>query len=267
MPAMNAALNPALPTDVRLMNATANALVLVVALALLGFALLWVTRQPAFVVRAIRVDGELNRNSVATLRANVSTQLDGNFFTMDLGATRSAFESVPWVRRAVVNRAWPNRVSVRLEEHQAAALWGSDDASDKLVNTFGEVFEANLGDVEDESLPTLIGPDGTSAHMLALLNRLAPVLANLKARATTLALSGRGSWRVELDTGAELELGRGSDDEIVERTQRFVSTVAEVISRYDRPLEHADLRHNEAYAVKLRGISTSAAPAAEPTRK
>jgi len=266
MATMNA-LDSTLPPDVRVMSAAANALLVVVALALLAAVLLWVTRQPTFVVRSIHVDGDLTRNSVPTLRASAAPQLRGDFFTMDLGETRRAFESVPWVRHAVVHRIWPNRIAVRLEEHRAAALWGGAEAEDKLVNTFGEVFEANLGDVEDEALPTLIGPEGTSAHMLSLLNRLTPVLALLPARIETLAMSGRGSWRVELDTSAKVELGRGSDDELVERTRRFVDTLAQVTSRYDRPLEYADLRHNEGYAVKLRGISTTITPAPAPARK
>ncbi len=259
--------NPALPPDVRLMNATATVLLAIALVALTGLALTWVSRQPVFALRSIRIEGDVTRNSAATIRANAARQLSGNFFTLDLAEGRRAFESVPWVRQAVVNRIWPNRLAVRLEEHRAAALWGKDGAEDRIVNTFGEVFEANLGDVEDEALATLLGPDGTSAHMLTLLNRLGPVLAPLPARIDTLALSGRGSWRVALDSGAELELGRGSDDEIIERTQRFVSTVGQVTARYERPLEYADLRHNQAYAVRLRGISTSSGPAAPPSRK
>ena len=261
------AFNPALPPDVRLMNATASVLLGIATVALAGLALMWVTRQPAFLVRSIRIEGDITRNSVSTIRANATPRLAGNFFTMDLATGRRAFEAVPWVRQAVVNRVWPNRLAVRLEEHRAAALWGRAGAEDKLVNTFGEVFEANLGDVEDEPLPTLVGPDGTSAHMLALLKRLGPVLAPMQARIETLALSGRGSWRVELDSGAEVELGRGSDDELVERTTRFVDTVGQLIARYERPLEYADLRHNEAYAVRLRGISTTSGPAKTPPRK
>ena len=255
---MAGAFNPSLPPDVRLMNATASLLLGIAVVGLATLVLMWVVRQPAFLVRAIRIDGDITRNSVSTIRASAAPQLSGNFFTMDLSAGRRAFESVPWVRQAVVRRIWPNRLAVRLEEHRAAALWGRPDAEDKLVNTFGEVFEANLGDVEDESLATLVGPDGTSARMLALLTRLGPVLA--PARIETLALSGRGSWRVELDSGAEVELGRGSDDEIIERTQRFVATVGQVTSRYERPLEYADLRHNQAYAVRLRGVSTTHPP-------
>ncbi len=251
------AFNSSLPPDVRLMNATTGLLLAGVAVGLASLAVMWVVRQPLFVVRSISIEGDIVRNSVPTIRANAAPRLSGNFFTMDLGEGRRAFESVPWVRQAVLNRIWPNRLAVRLQEHRAAALWSRDGAEDKLINTFGEVFEANLGDVEDEALPTLMGPDGSSAHMLVLLNRLRPVLAPMQAQIDTLALSGRGSWRVELDTGAELELGRGSADEIVERTQRFVATVGQVISRYDRPLEYADLRHNEAYAVRLRGVSTT----------
>ena len=119
------ALNPSLPPDVRLMNATTALLLGVAAIGLASMAVMWVVRQPLFVVRSISVEGELARNSVSTLRANTAARLSGNFFTMDLAEGRRAFESVPWVRQAVVNRIWPNRLAVRLEEHRVAALWAT----------------------------------------------------------------------------------------------------------------------------------------------
>ncbi len=249
-----------LPADIRLMNTAAIALALVGALALGAAAMTWLVRQPAFAVRAIRVEGDTARNSVSTIRANALPRLSGNFFTLDLANARRAFESVPWVRHAVVSRVWPNRLEVRLEEHRPVALW--DDAGDsgdaeKLVNSFGEVFEANLGDVEDDALPTLQGPDGSSGHVLALLGRLTPVLATIDQRIDRVALSGRGSWRLELDSGAEVQLGRGNDDEVLARTERFVGTWGQVVARYQRPLEYADLRHNDGYAVRLKGITTT----------
>jgi cell division protein FtsQ len=247
------------PPDVRAMNATALLLAAIAALALLAAALVWAVRQPVFMVRSIRVDGEVTRNNVATLRAHAAAGLKGSFFTLDLGAAKRAFEGVPWVRTAVVNRLWPNRLAVRLEEHRAAALWGS--GSDLLVNNHGEVFAANLGDVEDDDLPTLFGPEGSAATMLSLMRRLEPVLAPLETRIATLALSGRGSWAVELETGAEVELGRGSEAELVQRTQAFVASVGSVIARYERPLVYADLRHHQGYAVRLKGVSTASDPA------
>jgi cell division protein FtsQ len=252
----------ALPGDIRLMNATALVLAAIGAVALAALAVMWVAHRPMFAVQGIKVEGDLAHNSVLTIRANAAPKLAGNFFTMDLDAGRRAFESVPWVRQAVVRRVWPNRLRVLLEEHRAVALWidsaRADEAADKLVNSFGEVFEANLGDVEDDALPTLRGPEGASARMLALLAGLQPEIAKMDARIETLELSGRGSWRVELDSGAEVELGRGSDDEVIARTRAFVSTLPDVKRLYQQhPLLSADLRHNDGYAVRLKGISTS----------
>ena len=257
-----------LPADIRWMNAVATLLFAGVGLAFAAGLAVWIAGQPMFAIRSIRVEGEVTRNSVSTIRANAMPRLHGNFFTLDLDASRRAFESVPWVRHAVVRRIWPNRLAVRREEHRAAAFWqAGEDADDKLVNTEGEVFEANLGDVEDDALPLLAGPDGTSAAMLALYRRLGPLLGPLDARIDTLHLSGRGSWQAELDSGASIEIGRGSEDELAARTERFARTLAQVTGRYQRPLEHADLRHADGYAVRLKGVGTSVAAApAKPAR-
>ena len=60
----------------------------------------------------------------------------------------------------------------------------------------------------------------------------------------------------EFDGGAVIELGRGSDDEVLARAAAFVRTVAQVTGRYQRPLEYADLRHTDGYAVRLKGVTT-----------
>jgi cell division protein FtsQ len=254
-PTYNAA-PAALPGDVRLMNITAVVLFTLVAVALLVSVVLWAARHPLFSIRAIRVEGDVTRNSVATIRANAAPKLTGNFFTTKLTSDKSAFEAVPWVRKAEVRREWPGKLVVRLEEHRAVALWGYADADDKLVNSYGEVFEANLGDVEDDQLPMLSGPPGTSALMLQLLQSLQPLFAKLDTHIDTLRLTGRGSWHAELDSGAEVALGRGTHDELVASTQRFVGTVLPMLAQYQRPLEYADLRHHDGYALKLRGVTT-----------
>jgi cell division protein FtsQ len=251
-----------LPTDVRLMNGVAAVIVGVVLLALAWQAVKWATRSPVFTVRAIALDAELERSSVAGVRATALPRLSGNFFSLDLDAARAAFEAVPWVRKAVVRRVWPNRLAVSLEEHQAAALWQSEgQRKERLVNTHGEVFEANVRDVAEEALPTLAGADADSAQMLLLHQRLNASLAPLAQQVETLRLSSRGSWHAELASGARLELGRGTDDEVVARVDRLVRTLAQVNSRFgDKPraLVAADLRHPDGYALRLAGITTAA---------
>lgn len=249
------------PLDIRLMNATAAVLCALAVLAFLWAAASWVVRWPAFSIRAIRIDGDVARNSAATIRANALPRLSGNLFTLDLPSSQQAFQAVPWVRQAVVRRVWPNRLAVTLEEHVPVAYWRGAKGEDRIVNSFGEVFEANLGDVEDENLPVLSGPEGSSAQVLTLYREASPVLARLGGAITVLSLSERGHWRAELDNGARIELGRGEAGEVLARIDRLVATIGQVTARYPGPLESADLRHRDGYAVRIRGVTTQTTPA------
>ena len=250
-----------LPLDVRLMNAVATGIFALAAAVLLAAGLLWLTRLPWFGSRALQVDGEMARSNVPTLRANALPRLQGNFFSVDLQRTRTAFEAVPWVRQAVVRRVWPDRLAVRLEEHRPVALWQKDEENPSLVNSFGELFDANLGDVEDDRLPVFSGPAGSSAAMWAMLQRLQPLMAAQGLALQRLQLSARGSWRGETEAGQVIEFGRGSEDEVVARADRFARTLAQVTGRYGKPLLSADLRHVDGYALRLEGVGTVAAAA------
>lgn len=255
-----------LPIDVRLMHRLTVLLVVVAVLAGLVGGASALMRHRMFVIDSVRIEGDIERNNAKTIRANAMRRIDGSYFTLDLAATKRAFEAVPWVRRATVRRVWPNKLVATLEEHQVAALWQGADGSDRLVNVQGEVFDANLGDVEDEDLPLLSGPDGSSAHVLAMYGRIAAAFKPLSTAVDRLSLSGRGSWKVELDNGSEVELGRGLDDEVVARTERFVRTVPQLIAQYQRPFVQADLRHRDGYAVKLRNVTTHETPLPEPKK-
>lgn len=280
-----AAVTP-LPFDVRLALVGANVLLTLLGIVLLAGAMWWLATRPAFTLRGITLEGELTHNTPLTVRAAVNSKLAGNFLSLDLDRARDAFESVPWVRRATVRRLFPDRLAVRLEEHRAAALWDDDTGDGRLVNTFGEVFEANVGDVEDEALPRLAGPPGSAARVLAMQRALEPVLQPLGSPMRHLKLTGHGTWRTQLANGVVIELGRGEPDAVGERAARFVRTLPQVTASMQRPPEStkghsranpsaagsggelatpagallsADLRHPDGYAVRLKGVTTGAA--------
>lgn len=244
------------PVDVKLMNIAALLLGLAFVGMLAAIGIGWLVQQNLFRLAAIKVRGDVSHSNAVTLRANVIPRLQGNFFTVDLAGAQSAFESVPWVRRAVVQREFPNRLSVVLQEHKAVAYWG-EEGDAQLVNTYGEVFEANPGDVESEDLPLLAGPEGQAGQVLALYRRLAPLFEKIDAQIEHLELTGRGSWRARLDDGATLELGHGSQEEIASRVLRFSATLTQVAGKFGKPLESADLRYGNGYAIKLRGVTTT----------
>jgi len=183
-----------------------------------------------------------------------------------LRAAREAFEQVPWVRKAAVRREYPGLLHVELEEHDAVAYWGPESGS-ALVNSQGEVFEANVGDVEQEDLPRLSGPEGSSQEVLAMYGVVAPVFKTMGLELEELELNGRGGWRAKLANNAVVQLGGGDEQELLQRTRRFARTLAQVAAQYQRrvdALESADLRHVGGYALKLRGVTTTAGVEATP---
>lgn len=245
-----------LPVSPRLLNAVALAVGALIVLLMLVAATLWLMRAPWWNIRSVELRGDMQRVNAATLRANTLPRLQGNFFTLDLAQARQVYQSVPWVRHAVVQRVWPNQLRVTLQEHQPVATWAGIDGSERLVNSWGEVFEANLGDIDADKLPELSGPEGSSVQVLQMRLALDRVFSALDKRVAALSLSGRGSWSLVLSDGADIELGRGSHDEVVARTQRFASTLSQVTGAFRAPLVSADLRHSGGYAVKLKGVTT-----------
>jgi cell division protein FtsQ len=253
----------AVPLDVKLMHMAASLMFVGLVVGALVASVWAVVRLPAFALTGITVHGDVEHNNEVTLRANVATKLTGNFFTADLVRVRSAFESVPWVRLASVQREFPNRLRVTLQEHKPVAYWG-DDGESRMVNNYGEVFEANAGDVDDDKMPRLSGPDSQSQYVLSMYLALAPVFKDLTLALDSLELTERGSWRAKLAHGAVIELGRGSVDDVMGRMQRVSKTLAQVTQKLGRKvtaIESADLRHENGYALRLRGVSTQDVPA------
>lgn len=248
----------ALPLDVRLMNATASVLFAgcaVLVVAVLGW---WAVRHPAFSIARIVVEGELTHNNAVTLRANVAPSLMGNFFTIDLAQARKAFEQVPWVREAEVRREFPNSLRVMLKEHTAQAFWGPENGA-AMINAAGEVFEANIGEVDRDGMPRLQGPEGSAPQVLAMFYALQPALEPLGVEIDALTLRNRGSWIVRLENDALIELGSGSPEQVLQRAQRFVRTLGQVTGQYQRradALEYADLRYPDGYALRMKGVTT-----------
>lgn len=247
-----------LPADVRLMNmAAAGLLLLFVLLGLLGSAW-WLLRHPAFSLQAITVQGEVERNNAFVFRTQVVPKLEGNFFTINLNQTRQAFEAVPWVRAAVVHREFPNRLRTVLSEHRPLAVWGEAGAN-TLVNQQGHVFEASLEDADAERLPRMKGPEGESLTVARMYAALQPRFQALDMDIELLEWTPRGSWRLETKQAAVIELGRGTNEQLLHRVDVFLATLAQVTASYGRSpvsLISADLRHKDGYALRLQGVTT-----------
>lgn len=246
-----------LPLDIKLMSALTRVMgVGLVALLLVSVGR-WMVNHSLWSVKAISVHGDVVHQNAVTFRAQLATQmkqnLSGSFLTVDLQAVQKMFETVPWVRSAVVQREFPNRLRVTLQEHEAVAWWGGS-GSGQLLNRNGEIFEASPDD--SDNLPELAGPAAQSVEVWNRYQQLGAEFGLLGLGLVKLELTERGSWRAELDNGARIELGRGDAQELIERTHRFTSTLSQLTQRYAGAVESVDLRYPNGYALRMRGVST-----------
>jgi len=274
------------PELLRLTLLCANLLALGAVCALLAGGAAWVSRQPYFSIKHVQIEpaqaATFEYVSPASVRATLADSPEGaslgDFFSTDLKQLRALFETVPWVRRAHVRRLWPDALRVQLEEHRPLALWNED----QMLNTWGEAFSANQGELADNlELAHLSGPAQSEALVVQRYAQLLDWLSPLGLNVQRLNLSSRHAWSVELTSSdlthsLHLELGReergidppakGIDPSQKEapsffttRLQRFVQAWPQLNQRLNQPpkqpgarqIRRADLRYPNGFAVTL----------------
>jgi cell division protein FtsQ len=243
--------------DVRALNATASGLLAMVVIAILASGVWWVSQRPMFDLRTVRVEHmygmELKHVNKLTLHQGVLGKIKGNFFTTNLEQVRSAFESVPWVRRATVRREWPDQLIVEVEEHEPLGTWGEDG---RLLSVKGDVFTANLAEAdEDQELAEFDGPAGSEKEVLARFAELRAWFAPASLVPKALFLSSRYAWTVKLSNGTQVALGREQDQTTLRtRVQRLVGIYPQLASRLKDGIDTIDMRYPNGLALSTAAL-------------
>ncbi len=225
-----------------------------VAVVGLGYALAVAALMlPVFPLKELVVVTPLRQVTPTQVEYAALDSVAGNFFTVSLERVRQSFEKLPWVRRAVVRRHWPDSLEVELEEQVAVAQWKQGESDEmRLVNARGELFTA----ATREPLPVLAGPPGRTVDVLARYREFTEVVAPLEKKLLGVSLSGREAWSLRLENGSAggllVELGREqAKAPLSGRLARFVHSFRETEGRLKVPMVMADLRYPNGFAVRL----------------
>lgn len=200
----------------------------------------WLLSQPVFALHKVDVMMPVTHVTETQVKLVSERYVRGNFFTVDLERVRAAFEKLPWVREARVTRRWPDTLVVSFSEHVPLARW--NDVG--LVNQQGEVFAAAL----DEDLPHFSGPENSETEVTQAYRQYQQFLATLGRTISELQLSPRRAWRLRLDDGTQITLGR---EEAAARLARFTRLYPKLFADPSRVPTHVDLRYADGFAVRL----------------
>lgn len=226
-----------------------NAWLGIILLALLmgagGRALwLWLDRP----IERVSIRGEWEYVSADYLRTQLAPLVvDATWLSADLGELRDLALQVGWLHEVRISREWPNALVFELVEQRPVARWNDDF----LLNPEGEPFAfAPLS--PPSGLPDLAGPGGSSEEVWDYYQRLKLHFEQLSLNLTQLRLEPRGAWRLQLNDGAWVMLGRRQHEVRLARLsaswQRELSSLAEQI-------RYIDLRYPNGVAVAWHGES------------
>lgn len=226
-------------------GAAVAVIVLIAGGAWYGFAAL--ASRP---VERVIFSGDTDRVPPAALQALADgiRRASASGPAVGMESVREAARRVPWVREASVRRRFPDAIEITVQAHDAVARWG-DQA---LVSSRGEVFAARTS----AKLPLFTGPDAKAALMVGAYPAIAKALAPVGSPVAEMRLSRRGGWQVVLESGLDLELGRGDPQP---RLERFAAIWPQLAERNVEP-KHADLRHANGFALRQAKANPATGP-------
>jgi len=199
----------------------------------------------------LQATGEFRRVDGALLRQTLLPYAQRGFFAVDLAAAQDAVAKLPWVESAEVRKRWPDVLEVRVVEHKPFARWGSD----RLLSEHGRLFPAK-GIAVPNGLPQFGGPETRTRDVVELYNQSRELFAKVGIGVQEVVLDPRGSWKLELNNGAVVVVGR---NEARARLDRFVRLLPQLLTQNTQQLARADLRYTNGFALTWKPAPTPVA--------
>jgi len=205
-----------------------------------------------FPFRRLHIEGELSASDAAEVRQTLAPLTRRGFFATDLHTAQAALSALPWVAHAEVRKRWPDEIDVKVDTQRPFAYWGKS----QLVSDKGMLFPRNDSMVLPKGMPRLDGDPRNVADVLALYAKSRELFAATGIGVNALAQDRRGSWSMELSDGTQIVVGRNDAEA---RIERFAGLMPRLVAQQGRPLQRADLRYTNGFALVWSGAPANGA--------
>ncbi|MEL6363649.1 MAG: cell division protein FtsQ/DivIB [Pseudomonadota bacterium] len=194
-----------------------------------------------FAIRRVTVRGREHAEA-EEIRAAVGDIVGGSLLHFDPYAARERVEAIGWVKRAAVQRLWPDLIHVSIREREPAAIWQYDRRW-RLIDVDG----ATIGAAETSQwpgLPLIVG-GGAPEAVSPLLHALAatPVI---RERTSAVIRVGNRRWNIRLKSGADIKL----PEEGYARALKEIERLHQLHATLDQQLDYIDARDPERLAIR-----------------
>ena len=208
----------------------------------------WIQHPENLRITSVEVSGEFKVLNKAQLAPVIEPFTKTNLYLLDAKALETAIENHPWVNSASMTKVWPDKLMVKIHEQKPVAYWGED----KMLAENGEIIDATLNDKKG-LLPILYSPDGKGRNMATNFLQIRRWMTGFPLKIIEFKKDSRGSWKVTLENGITLKIGR---DQQEKRLRRFMVGYQQSLASVMKQIRSVDLRYTNGFAVQWKkGLS------------
>lgn len=203
----------------------------------------WLDDASHLPIQRVQVEGEFKYADREKISAIIAPFIKTNLHLIDLQALEDELEFEPWVRTVALTKVWPDKILIEMTEQIPVAFWGDD----RLVNSFGTIFDASLPEKKGE-IPLFFHPEDQGKEMIEKYKQVQIWLKDLTGRigVSEFLEDARGSWRLTLTNGLVIDVGNSDQKK---RLRRFVVGYTKALAMEADRVRKIDLRYTNGFAV------------------
>ncbi len=210
----------------------------------------WMQDPQNLTITSVEVKGDLNILDKKQLQPVIEPFTKTNLYLLDEKALETAIENNPWVHSASMTKIWPDKLVVKIFEQQPVAFWGSK----KMLAENGEIINASLTKKEGV-LPLLYSPNDKGRNMATGFLKIRKWMKDFPIKMVEFKEDTRGSWRIKLENGMTLKIGREHQEK---RLRRFMVGYDHSLKDVINNVKTVDLRYTNGFAVEWKKGRNSA---------
>ncbi|EGG93373.1 Cell division protein ftsQ [gamma proteobacterium IMCC1989] len=192
-------------------------------------------------VASITVKGEFNYVAQNEVTELVKGMIGGSFIGEDISEIKQSLESKPWIDSVNLVRQWPDILEIVVHEQVPIARWGESG----FVNVRGEIIVVEkMSDLSQFS--TLLGQSEDVGLIMQQYSLLATTLQPYNMSVDVLEKNYRGVWRLQLNNGWKVIVGRG---DVYKKIQRLTYLLDVKKLNDQMKIKSIDLRYPNGLAV------------------
>lgn len=198
-------------------------------------------------VNQVAVASSFKHVSIEKIQDLIRPYGKAGFIHVDTRLIKEKLLREPWIKSATVRRIWPDTLHIKVVEQVAFARWGES----LLLNMEGELFkpEGQEYTADLAILPALWGPKNSEFHVLTQYKSMNERLNAIGLEIKKISYDERRAWRLVLNNGSSLVLGRNDTSN---RLGRFVRLYPNVLKTEIEKIHEIDMRYSNGLAVKWR---------------